>query len=97
MAILISYEYKCDFLILKLRYDLFLGMVLRKALSKFQGENNGFEMMRGFDNLKFTILTYFCFGAFFMAVMGKISDLQAQIRTVELEVRDKSAEIGSIN
>ena len=74
-----------------------LSMVIRKALSKFPGENNGFEMIRGFDNLKFTILTYFCFGAFFMVLMGKISDLQAQIRTVELEVRDKSAEIGSIN
>ena len=69
-------------------------MVIRKALSKFQGETNGFEMMRGFDNLKFTILTYFCFGTFFMTLIGKISDLQAQIQTVEMEVCDKSAEIG---
>ena len=72
-------------------------MVIRKALFKFPGENNGFGMTRELDNLKFTILTYFCFGTFFMVLMGKISDLQAQIRSVELEDRFKSAEIGSIN
>ena len=72
-------------------------MVIRKVLSKFPGEINGFGMTRELDNLKFTILTYFCFGIFFMVLMGKIGDLQAQIRSVELEDRFKSAEIGSIN
>ena len=62
-------------------------MVIRKVLSKFPGEINGFGMTRELDNLKFTMLTYFCFGTFFMVLMGKIGDLQAQIRSVELEDR----------
>ena len=61
-------------------------MVIRKVFSKLPGENSGFGMTRGFDNLKFTIVTYFCFGTFFMVLMGKIGDLQAQIRSVEIEV-----------
>ena len=70
---------------------MFLGMVIRNVLSKVPGVNNGFGMTREFDNLKFTILTYFCFGTFFMVLIGKIGDLQAQIRNVELEARFKSA------
>ena len=62
-------------------------MVIRKVFSKLPGENIGFGMTREFDNLKFTIVTYFCFGTFFMVLMGKIGDLQAQIRSVEIEVR----------
>ena len=61
-------------------------MVIRKVLSKLPGENSGFGMTREFDSLKFTILTYFCFGTFFMVLIGKIGDLQAQIRSVEIEV-----------
>ena len=61
-------------------------MVIRKVFSKLPGENSGFGMAREFDNLKFTILTYFCFGTFFMVLIGKIGDLQAQIRSVEIEV-----------
>ena len=60
-------------------------MVIRKVLSEFPGENNGFGMTREFDNLKFTISTYFSFGTFFMVLVGKIGDLQAHIRSVELE------------
>ena len=72
---------------------MFLGMVIRNVLSKFPGVNNGFGIAREFDNLKFTILTYFCFGTFFMVLIGKIGDLQAQIRSVELEARFKFTEI----
>ena len=73
---------------------MFLGMVIRNVVSKFPGVNNGFGGAREIDNLKFTILTYFCFGTFFMVLIGKIGDLQAQIRNVELEAGFKFAEIG---
>ena len=68
-------------------------MIIRKILPKFPSETNGFGMTREFDNFKFTLVTYFCFGTFFMVLIGKIGDLQAQIRSVELEVRFKSAMI----
>ena len=68
-------------------------MIIRKVFSKFPGENYGLGMTREFDNLKFTILTYFCFGTFFVVLIGKIGDLQAQIRSVELEARFESAKI----
>ena len=73
---------------------MFLGMGIRNVVSKLPGVNNGFGVARDFDNLKFTILTYFCFGTFFMVLISKIGDLQDQIRSVELEARFKSSEIG---
>ena len=66
-------------------------MIIRKILPKFPSETNGIGMTREFDNFKFTLVTYFCFGTFFMVLIGKIGDLQAQIRNVELEARFKSA------
>ena len=68
-------------------------MIIRKMLPKFPSENNGFRMTTEFDNFKFTLVTYFCFGTFSMVLIGKIGDLQAQIRSVELEARFKSAMI----
>ena len=64
-----------------------LGMIFRKIAAKIKFDDNKIGIMREFDSFKFTLLTYFCFGTFFLVLIRKISDLQAQIRSVELEIR----------
>ena len=51
-----------------------------------KSDNHGI-VMREFENLKFTIFTYFCFATIFMVLLRKICDLQEQIRSVEIEIR----------
>ena len=52
-----------------------------------KNDRNDVGIMRKFDGLRFTLLTYFCFGTFSFVLIRKIGDLQAQIRSVQLEIR----------
>ena len=66
-------------------------MIIHKIAAKIKNDNHGI-VMREFENLKFTIFTYFCFATFFMVLLRKICDLQEQInefRSVEIEIRFK--------
>ena len=62
-------------------------MIFHKNVPKMKNDSNDVGIMRKFDGLRFTLLTYFCFGTFSFVLIRKIGDLQAQIRSVQLEIR----------
>merc|ERR1712131_44693 len=66
-------------------FDCLTEMIFHKKVPKIKNDSNDVGIMRKFDGFRFTLLTYFCFGTFSFVLIRKIGDLQAQIRSVQLE------------